>query len=192
MSTISPTPIFDNLDYLKLTPVTSDGLKYSIEFLNAYAGSTATFSAYRREVERLLHWCIEIANKSLRDVTRADFEVFLKFCQNPPKSWIGLKNVTRFIEKEGLRTPNPEWRPFVVNVSKKNFHDGARPSVDDYLLSQSALQAIFAITSSFYQFLIQEGYSEINPVTQIRQKSQFLRKIQGTKIIRKLSELQWN
>ncbi|HEV2613866.1 MAG TPA: site-specific integrase [Gammaproteobacteria bacterium] len=187
-----PTPIFDNLDYLKLTPITSNDIKYSIEFLGAYAGSTATFNAYRREVERLLHWCIEIAHKSVREITRVDFEAFLKFCQNPPKSWIGLKNVTRFIDKDGARIPNPEWRPFVVSISKKSFHDGQRPTVDDYLLSQSALQAIFAITSSFYQYLIQENYAEINPVSQIRQKSQFLRKTQGKKVIRKLSELQWN
>ncbi len=189
--TETPTPIFDNLALLKSTPISTDDIKYAVEFLSAYAGSNATFNAYRREVERLLHWCIEISHKTLRDVTRADFEDFLRFCQNPPKSWIGLKNVTRFIDKDNTRVPNPDWRPFVVSISKKSFHDGIRPSVDDYILSQNALQAIFAIISSFYQYLIQEGYVEVNPVAQIRQKSQFLRKTQGSKVIRKLSETQW-
>jgi site-specific recombinase XerD len=193
MTTVpSPTPIFDNLEYLKVTEITSDDIKYAVEFLGAYTGSGATFNAYRREVERLLHWCHLIAQKSVKELRRPDFELFLKFCQNPPKSWIGLKNVTRFIDKEGLRIPNPEWRLFVVNISKKSRYDGNTPSVDDYLLSQSALQAIFAITSSFYNYLIQENYAEVNPVSQIRQKSQYLRKTQGTKVIRKLSELQWN
>jgi len=191
-STSTPTPIFDNLEYLKLTEITSNDIKYAVEFLGAYAGSAATFNAYRREIERLLHWTQLIAHKSVRELTRSDFEEFLKFCQNPPKNWIGLKNVTRFIDKEGLRLPNPEWRLFVVNLSKKLRYDGNTPSVDDYLLSQSALQAIFSIISSFYNYLIQENYAEINPVSQIRQKSQFLRKTQGKKIIRKLSELQWN
>lgn len=185
-------PLFDNLKYLKSTDISSEDIKYAVEFLSAYTGSEATFSAYRREVERLLHWSTHVAQKSLTELRRADFESFLKFCQNPPKNWIGLKNVSRFIEKNGVRIPNPEWRLFVVNISKKSRQAGNSPSVEDYLLSQNALQAIFAIISSFYNFLIQEGYAEVNPVTQIRQKSQFLRKVQSTKIIRKLSELQWN
>jgi site-specific recombinase XerD len=188
----TPTPIFDNLEYLKTTQITSDDIKYAVEFLGAYAGSGATFNAYRREIERLLHWTQLVANKSVKELKREDFEAFLKFCQNPPKNWIGLKNVTRFIDKDGLRVPNAEWRLFVVNMSKKMRYDGNTPSVDDYLLSQSAIQAIFAIISSFYNYLIQENYAESNPVSQIRQKSQFIRKQQGTKIIRKLSELQWN
>ncbi len=194
-----PIPLFDNLEYFKSTLIpfatsikdAEKECRYALEFLDAYSGSAATFNAYRREVERLLHWSWYVAKKPVRDLRRADFESFLKFCQNPTKSWIGLKNVTRFVDKNGQRLPNPEWRPFVVNISKRSRQDGGKPSVDDYLLSQSGLQAIFAILSSFYNYLIQEGYAEVNPVMQIRQKSQFLRKQQGTKIIRRLSELQW-
>jgi integrase len=39
---------------------------------------------------------------------------------------------------------------------------------------------------------VQEDYAEGNPVSQIRQKSKFLRKRQGKKTIRRLSDLQWN
>ena len=60
-----------------------------------------------------------------------------------------------------------------------------------FSLSQKAVQAIFAVLSSFYQYLIQEDAIQYNPVSQIRQKSKFIRKQQHTPVVRRLSELQW-
>jgi site-specific recombinase XerD len=59
-------------------------------------------------------------------------------------------------------------------------------------ISQKALQAIFAICGSFYNYLIQEDYMSFNPVAQIRQKSKFIRQQKTKMIIRRLSELQWS
>jgi integrase len=53
------------------------------------------------------------------------------------------------------------------------------------------LQSIFAILSSYFNYLEQEEYTFGNPIAQIRQKSKFLRKHHGMKTIRRLSELQW-
>ncbi|MEQ8953626.1 MAG: tyrosine-type recombinase/integrase, partial [Gammaproteobacteria bacterium] len=58
--------------------------------------------------------------------------------------------------------------------------------------SQSALQSLFSVLSSFFNFLIQEGYLAANPVSQLRQKSKFLRKHQSQGKIRRLSPLQWD
>lgn len=205
-NTNSPTPLFDNLDaidaarknmpsYLrdsiKQNQAESD-YKHACEFLYSYRGSDATLNAYRREIERLLQWCWLVVNKSLTEIRRADFESFVEFCQKPPKHWIGTKNVARFTEKNGERLPNPEWRPFVATVTKVAHGKGEHPDPKKYSLSQKALQAIFAVCSSFYNYLIQEDYIAFNPIAQIRQKSKFLRKQQNSKaIIRRLSELQW-
>ncbi len=192
----SPLPLFDNLEYFSLTDnslpacvesqlvpglltAAKTDYKHASLFLYSYRGSTETFKAYRREVERLLQWCWFIQAKPLNSLTRADCEKFLEFCQSPPKNWIGLKHVARYIDSQGQRVPNEAWRPFVSNKSV-------------YTLSQSALQAIFAILSSFYNYLEQENYTAINPIAQIRQKSKFLRKQQSKRQIRRLSELQWN
>ncbi|MBB72528.1 MAG: integrase [Legionellales bacterium] len=165
---------------------------HACEFLYSYRGSSATFNAYRREIERLLHWCWFVQNKSVKDLTRNEFESFVEFCQSPPEAWIGLKNVARFSRAaDDERQPNPEWRPFVVTVTKTAHRNGESPSRKNYTLSQKALQAIFSIASSFYNFLIQEDYAALNPVSQIRQKSKFIRKQQGKPVIRRLSELQW-
>ncbi len=205
----SPAPLFDTLEHLE-SPVNIQTLtieqqypnlsfpenanydyRHACNFLYSYRGSNETFKSYRRDIERLLQWAWFIRTKSLKDLNRIDFEAFLEFCQTPPKHWIGTKHVPRFIDKEGLRIVNSEWRPFVATISKKAHRDGKLPNVKSYTLSQSALQAIFAILSSFYNYLEQEEYVHVNPVAQIRQKSKFLRKHQSKKQIRRLSELQW-
>ncbi|MDG2091516.1 MAG: tyrosine-type recombinase/integrase [Gammaproteobacteria bacterium] len=158
-----------------------DDYQHASEFLYSYRGSPDTFSTYRREIEHFMHWSWLIAGKSLKDNRREDIEAYVEFAHKPPKIWLGDKNVARFIEKQGARVLNPEWRPYVLNKPEQ-----------PYSLSQSAVQAIFGVLSSFFNYLIQEEYTDMNPVAQIRQKSKFLRKTQTQKPIRRLSELQWS
>lgn len=202
MEPIPPLPLFDTLDYLTKTKPKWEELPFetvqirqdheqALNFLHSYRGSQATFNAYRREIERFLHWCWLVAKKSLKEIRRADIETYIEFCQGPPKTWIGVKNVERFIEKEGLRIANSAWRPFVASISKKEHRSCKSATIKSYVLSQSALQAVFSILGSFFSYLIQEEYGEYNPVGQIRQKSKYLRKRQGKIPIRRLSELQW-
>lgn len=197
MSLILPIPLFDTLAYIAEQQIPTD-LEYTEDFIQArafllsYNGSEATFNAYRREVERLLQWAWLVAEKSIKDIRRADIESYLSFCQSPPLAWIGTKKAPRFIEKEGKRITNPEWRPFVVTVSKAAHRKGQAPEPKGYELSQTALKEIFAILSSFYNFLIQEDYTEVNPLLQIRQKSKYFQRRQGKPKIRRLSELQWH
>ncbi|OGT60868.1 MAG: integrase [Gammaproteobacteria bacterium RIFCSPHIGHO2_12_FULL_45_12] len=205
----TPMPLFDTLAHLDSTleiqiariksqlsdetaakEVHAD-YQHTCHFLYAYRGSAETFKAYRRETERLLQWSWFLRKKTLKSLRRNDLEAFLEFCQAPPKDWIGVKHVPRFIERDGLRAANPLWRPFIAAIGKKAHRDGEVPNTKSYTLSQSALQAIFAILSSYFNYLEQEEYTFGNPIAQIRQKSKFLRKHHGKKTIRRLSELQW-
>lgn len=205
----TPKPLFDTLEFLNssldtqivyiknylptetsLNHVISD-YKYSCQFLQSYKGSAETFKSYRRDIERLLQWSWFLRAKTLKDLRRSDMESFLEFCQAPPKEWIGVKQVARFINKDGLRIANPHWRPFVATISKRAHRAGNMNDVRSFNFSQSALQAIFSVLSSFYNYLEQEEYTFGNPIAQIRQKSKFFRKHHGKKTIRRLSELQW-
>lgn len=192
-----PLPLFDILENLKETVIAENKIfnqqdyQYAQAFLYMYRGSAATFNAYRREIEHLLQWSWYVAKKSVQELRRDDIEVFIEFCQKPPASWIGIKNVPRFIDNNGLRKANPEWRPFVVNISKIAHRQGEIVDPKKYVLSQKAVQAVFAIMGSFYNYLMQEDYVSANPVAQIRQKSKFIRKQQHQQIIRRLTELQW-
>lgn len=195
-------PIFDTSEYLDFESALPQHLgafkqyeqdyKSAHEFLYAYKNNQATFNAYRREVERLLHWSWLKTEKSIFDLRRADIEQYLKFCQKPPKRWIGLSKPPRFLEKDGLRVPNTKWRPFVATVSKVAARAGDSPEKANYQLSDKAIKEIFATLNNFYNFLILEEYTEINPIAHVRQKSQFLRRTQGQKKIRRLSDLQWS
>ncbi|WP_304985143.1 tyrosine-type recombinase/integrase [Coxiella-like endosymbiont] len=192
-------PLFDSLEYIKKQTLSSslypeynqNDIEKALNFLKCYTGSQGTFNSYRREIERLLHWCTLAVKKSLSEIKREDIETFVVFCQNPPKNWIGISKLPRFIIKESKRIPNAKWRPFVVTLSKVQHRKGQQPEIKNFELSQGALRELFAILSSFFNYLLQEEYIKANPIALIRQKSKFIRKMQGQPKIRRLSELQW-
>lgn len=197
--TLRILPLFDTINHLHKNAdyVVLPHDKYrkdfekTLNFLKSYNGSLGTFNSYRREVERLLQWCWQIQKITITELTREDIEHYIRFCQNPPEGWISLKKVPRFIENEGLRQPNPAWRPFVVHVSKSARSNGIKPEASNFSLSQGAVQEIFAILSTLFNFLIAEEYLLSNPVALIRQKSKFVRKRQQHAPIRRLSLVQW-
>jgi len=204
MSTIiqysTPSPLFDSSTFLESSLAVLclpsnyhyPDIEKTVAFLKAYQGSQGTFNAYRREVERLLHWSACIVKKSLTQLNRADVENFVEFCRKPPRNWIGTQKYSRFCLKDGIRQPNPNWRPFVVTISKAAYRKGQTPEIKNFALSETALRELLAILSSFYAFLQQEEYVGVNPVALIRQKSKFIRRHQTIRQIRRLSELQWN
>lgn len=195
----APLPIFDSIAHISQKQsyrylgekYNLDDIKVALKFLKAYEGSKGTFNSYRREVERMLHWCSLVRKKTLKELKRKDIEDFIAFSQNPPKSWIGTSKPARFILKEDGRVPNNKWRPFVAAVSKAAHRKGIEPDPKQFELTYGSMRELFAILSSFYNFLLQEEYALANPVAMIRQKSKFIRKSQSSPKIRRLSELQW-
>ena len=208
---VAPKPIIDNLAVIgdrrhreaqarSVTrffigePLPGAGQDYvsTLQFLISYDGSKATFNAYRRELERLLQWSWHIRQVSIRNLAREDIVDFIRFTLDPPRAWIGTKNVARFIQREGQRVPNPAWRPFVASVSKADFRSGTQPDKSTYTPSQAAIRATFAVLSSFYDYLAQESFVIANPVSLIRQKSKFLRRDHNQAFVRRISDLQWD
>ncbi len=198
-----PCPIFDNLQHLPdpfrlsiaetPSPTGKEDHRhdyyYALRFLCSYKGSSATFNAYRREVERVLQWLWHVENKTLAEIKREHIESFMEFCLKPPVNWVGTKNVARFKNSQGLRMANDEWRPFVAPSNKAM---GNRMSAAAYSPSQKAIQSSFAILSSFFNFLIQEEFLSANPVALVRQKSRFIQTSQNQEQIRRISNYQWD
>lgn len=187
-----PPSTIQLLENLNVPTAKTDHRKF-LEFLLQYSGSKDTFNSYRREIERFAQWLWFVVHKSVKELHGADIEAFLKFCAKPPKGLIGLMVSSRFMYKDGERVPNPEWKPFVIKVSKKENKLGKTASFnDDYIFSEASIKSTFAVINSFYNYLIANRYTEVNPVAQIRQKSKFIRKHQAkTQMIRRLSEVQW-
>jgi site-specific recombinase XerD len=201
----SPHPLFDTLEniaempeclheYLSSTKISDAKKEFTLclEYLKSYGNSADTFTAYRREVERLLQWAWLVCKKPVKDINRNDIRDYLQFVNEPPKSWMGTKTVNRFIINDlGLRVANPEWRPFVVRISKVARRHGKEPVKSAYQLGNKSIEAIFACLSSLFTFLQQEQYLEINPISLIRQKKGYIQRQQVHKVTRKLSKLQW-
>ncbi len=204
-----PSPLFDSLTYLKKSPFkevevirarqktappanSQDDIFHCLTFLQSYNGSQATFNSYRREVERLLQWSWFVQGKTLPQLKRLDIEEYLEFCQRPPVAWIGTKQVARFKDYQGERICNPNWRPFVSQVTKVESQQGQMADIKDFSLSQKSLQAVFSVLSTFFNYLLQEDYGELNPVALIRQKSKYLQTHAYKEPIRRISNLQWD
>ena len=195
----APLPLFDTLESLKSSSTCPDknfvfGTQdYSLarNFLLIYDGNQQTFTAYRREIERLLQWSWRIAQKSILSLSRQDIENYIYFCMTPPKSWIGLKNVSRFIIKDGARIANPEWKPFVAKITKAQFKKGNTPDKSLYHPSRKSIQEIFTVLNSFFNHLVLEEKILTNPIALIKQKSKFIQKQQSHSPVRRLSDKQW-
>jgi len=195
----APLACFDTLKYIDncvapdyLTPAQVQDFEMTRSFLQAYVGSMDTFNAYRRDIERLLHWCWHIAGKTLQQLKREDIEQFLLFCQKPPAAWIGTSKTARFKLVNGEREANPKWRPFLVTIAKSARKKGHEPDKSAYSASNTAIKEIMAVSSSFFQYLLIEEYVLSNPIALIRQKSRFVQKRQDHTKVRRLSNEQWN
>lgn len=193
-----PTPILDTVETVykpvllkAINEFATDDFRETINFLKQYASNKSTFESYRRELERLIQWSWLVNKKSILLLKREDIENYIVFCLNPPKSWIGTKRVARFIDRGGIRVANLKWRPFVATVTKQNFKHGKKPDKNNYQLSQKAIREIFAVLSSFYNYLLLDEKISSNPVALIRQKSKYLQKRQQQSPVMRLTERQW-
>jgi site-specific recombinase XerD len=166
--------------------------EHALKFLYGYNGSTATFNAYRRELERVLQWSWRIEQRCAHTLQRENIEEFIRFSLNPPAAWIGASHAPRFVMDQGERKPNPKWRPFVAALSKTELKNGRKPDARQYNPSQSAVRATFTALSSFYDYLTEESIISANPVALIRQKSKFLKRDQNAAVVRRISNLQWD
>lgn len=199
-----PKPLFDTREllsednpeisaYIEKLNIDGAAKEYQLcaEFLKSYAKSNDTYTSYRREAERLLHWSWLIAKKNLATLTRNDIRDYLAFINEPPMPWLTDHVAHRFLEQNGLRTANPAWRPFVVKISKHARRQGQEPDKKNYKLSSKSIEAVFAVLSSLFTFLQQEEYLDANPVALIRQKKGYIQRQQTRKVTRRLSNTQW-
>jgi site-specific recombinase XerD len=191
-------PIFDDLENLTRAEIPSVATTVELKadyqqgvlFLQTYrVGST--FITYRTVLETFFQWCWFVSHKTLVEIKRPDIEAFIEFCQRPPLNWIGTESERRYIIKNNFRLPNPDWKPFVVRATKVMYAAGMALNASDYHMSYSKTEAFFRILNSFYSFLLDERYVTINPLRQIRQKGAYIRKSQNSRVIRRLSPLQW-
>lgn len=172
-------------------------------FLKSYSGNKSTFNSFRTHVERLLLWTLIVARKPLLELRRSDAEKFMEFCLNPPTSWIGPMVKARFNRVGGRKrldsdvyVVNPQWRPFSCTVSKRERKLAAEKQSDlsslTYHMAQGSVAQVFAVCGSFFQYAMDEGFTEGNPFRAIKQKSVYKQRNTMDVASRSLTELQWS
>jgi len=111
-------------------------------WLSQYRDSPNTFSAYRKEAERLGLWAVRERHKAISDLTAEDFEAYARFCLNPlpKKDWVSATD-QRVSRSDRL------WRPF----------QGP--------LSPSAQRQAMGILNSMLKWLVGVRYLTGNPLT---------------------------
>lgn len=120
-------------------------------WLRQHSYKKTTFTAYKREAERLLLWCIYEAGKNLNQLKIEDLTNYFDFLKNPPLAWCSTRAKLR-AGKQG----NSNWRPFLGP------------------LSQSALNTAIRIINSLMNYLVDANYLRANPIRLIKKHDKFI------------------
>lgn len=162
----------------------------AVDWLLEQLHSENNFKTYRSELGTFLHWCFDVEEVSVSQVNRQRLLRYLDYCCQPPEPLITHRNVAQFVQKksDSERRPNPLWRPFLCK----------RQDMGTYKLSLSAQKTKLALLSSFFNFLIYEGYTERNPAMMLMKNGRFSGKPQASPLsedledLRCFTELQWS
>jgi site-specific recombinase XerD len=136
-----------------------------LAWLARYADSPATLASYRKEVERLLLWCVLQHRVALSDLSHEDLLVYQRFIAKPEPAqrWIMAPG-----QKPGR--DSPAWRPF------------AGP------LSASSQRQAMSILNSLFNWLVEAGYLAGNPLALSRRKA----RTRAPRVSRFLPMEHWN
>lgn len=103
----------------------NNDLEAVLKWLDQYKVKKTTYSTYKREAMRFLLWCSSEAGKNLTALKVDDLENYLKFIQDPPKSWCA-----------------PQRRPFIKALNIVAYQCSARVinSLFNYLVNADYLR----------------------------------------------------
>jgi|GEM_PF-667400 len=139
-------------------------------WLNKHKTNFKTYTAYKREAERLLLWCVYVRGLALSQLKVEDFSAYFEFLKNPPKDWC----ITRKELREGKQSP--KWRPFLGPLSQSGFN--------------LAVRAL----NSMMNFLVTANYLSFNPIKLTNKTKNFAQTLETQKYnvwARMLEEDEW-
>jgi site-specific recombinase XerD len=136
------TPLTD----FNLTQVADQDQMAIAAWLHEFKRKPNTLRAYTREAKRFwLWWTTVRANRSLREIHRADLNRYIDLLSNPPPTWVATGSVQSSSSKSN-------WRPF-----------------KGPLTLGSKRQALI-ILQSLFDYLLHSGHLDTNPARLIRDK----------------------
>jgi site-specific recombinase XerD len=88
----------------------NDDLQAIHDYLLRFRDQPLTFKTYRKELERLLLWCVLVRKTALSSMLVHDCEAYKDFLKTPLPSFVGPRE-KRF---------SPKWKPFAEPLSEKS------------------------------------------------------------------------
>jgi len=191
------------IDYLDAVGVRGarDDLDIVGKYLLRLRNRPETFRAYRRDLERFLHWAWQFPRKRVVNITRDDMLGFLKYLEAPPGSWVGRHQVDRYLVAHGGAIgPNPNWTPFVSRTSKaarKRTELGMTNKVHTNTTnkknhsSKATIRSALAATSWLYWALVSDQAIPNNPAAALMKDEKNKLKTDKGVYERVLTDEQW-
>lgn len=129
------------------------------QFLNRYDDAPATYRQYRGELQCFLNylWCL--GKRSLSNVDNEVIKRYYKFIKNPPAAWTASAVYRAFIDTDGERKPNAQWRPF---------HQPDKTG--RYRASQSRINAARTTLTAFFRYLNAQDYISKDPMVDVSRR----------------------
>lgn len=165
-------------------------------FLRAFSDNAQTFNSYRSHTERLLLWALLVQGKPLNHLKRQDAQDYLDFCRNPPADWVGPVTRSRFlnnpsaVDAREAWMPNPKWHPFNMKSSKAMAAESL--GTQHYQAANGTLNQVYTVCSRFYEFLIEDGFTQANPFRLLKKGNRFSTQELEVASSRALTPLQWD
>lgn len=166
------------------------------KFLKSHDDTVTTFNNYRTQVERLLLWAWNKQGKRFVDFVRDDVEEYIDFCKAPDPRWISTSIFSRFVIRDGVHEPNPEWRPFSMRTKKATAKVAVENNCDvpapTFKMADSSLSQVFAVMNSLFAYCTADQVMDRNPCVLIKRD---LRKKKSKELKipqqKSLTKLQW-
>ncbi|RMJ06350.1 Tyrosine recombinase XerC [Marinobacter litoralis] len=159
------------------------------KFLLKYSDVQGTFVRFRSEVQRFLNYLWVTSKRTLVQTDSDVMTAYFKTLTMPPKSWISRGIYSAFQDRQGLRLPNAQWRPFAIRTTK-----GAAEDTVSYAITQASLNASKTALQTFFKYLLIQDYVQKNPMIGMRkrdQKVQTINDVDTETDVRRLSDMQW-
>ena len=153
------------VDHFEKLPVDTElarrDFEVSLKYLLGHTKRSGTYNRFRAEIQKFLNYIWLVAGRTLDQVDSEVVESYIDFFKSPPKSWVSNKVVAGFSDREGVRCPNREWRPFSTQ----------RAAGKPYHASQSSLNSSDTILRSYFRFLLLRRVLTLDPSIGVRRNA---------------------
>jgi integrase/recombinase XerC len=158
----------------------------SLRFVSDYSDTPGTFNRFRGEVQRFLNYLWVTTKRTLVQVDQEVVTSYLVTLNNPPDGWVSRGIYPAFRGKNGLREPNPKWRPFLNRSKDKNAA---------YYATQASIDSSRTVLQCFFSFLVRREHLAKNPMPDLRRKDKRAKPKKSTeeeRAFRRLTDWQWS